>query len=95
MTLTMQKESFKNVPLEDLVHAKLEVFLSQTEGVSLDDLYATIIQSVEKPLIQLILKKTRGNQVKASKILGINRNTLRKKITLLSIEVRKTRRREV
>ena len=94
MNLVTQKDNFKNVPLEDLVHAKLETFLNQTEGVSLDDLYSTIIQSVEKPLIQLVLKKTRGNQVKASRILGINRNTLRKKITLLNIDV-KRRPREV
>ena len=82
-------ENVKGLPLEDLVHAKLETFLDQTEGVPLDSLYSTIIQTVEKPLIQLVLRKTRGNQVKASKILGINRNTLRKKIGVLNIQVKK------
>lgn len=86
---TMQREDVKNVPLEDLVHSKLETFLDQTEGVPLDSLYSTIIQTVEKPLIKLVLRKTRGNQVKASKILGINRNTLRKKINVLNIQVKK------
>jgi len=82
-------ENVKGLPLEDLVHAKLETFLDQTEGVPLDSLYSTIIQTVEKPLIQLVLRKTRGNQVKASRILGINRNTLRKKISVLNIQVKK------
>jgi len=86
---TVEKENVRSLPLEDLVHAKLETFLDQTEGVPLDSLYSTIIQTVEKPLIQLVLRKTRGNQVKASKILGINRNTLRKKIGVLNIQVKK------
>jgi len=86
---TVEKENVRSLPLEDLVHAKLETFLDQTEGVPLDSLYSTIIQTVEKPLIQLVLSKTRGNQVKASRILGINRNTLRKKISVLNIQVKK------
>lgn len=86
---TVEKENVRSLPLEDLVHAKLETFLDQTEGVPLDSLYSTIIQTVEKPLIQLVLRKTRGNQVKASRILGINRNTLRKKISVLNIQVKK------
>ncbi|MBI2609222.1 MAG: site-specific DNA inversion stimulation factor [Deltaproteobacteria bacterium] len=86
---TTTPQNVRNVPLEELVHTKLESFLDQTEGVALDSLYSTIIQTVEKPLIQLVLRKTRGNQVKASRILGINRNTLRKKINTLNIQVKK------
>ena len=41
------------------------------------------------PLIDLTLKKTNGNQIRAAQILGINRNTLRKKITDLRIELKK------
>ena len=44
------------------------------------------MQRVEKPLITLVLKKTAGNQVRAASLLGINRNTLRKKIKELGIE---------
>jgi two-component system nitrogen regulation response regulator GlnG len=42
---------------------------------------------MERPLISLTLAATRGNQIKAAEILGLNRNTLRKKIRELDIEV--------
>jgi two-component system, NtrC family, nitrogen regulation response regulator GlnG len=43
---------------------------------------------MERPLLKLLLKKTRGNQVLTAKLLGINRNTLRKKIRELGIKVK-------
>ena len=48
-------------------------------------LYRLILDEVERPLIERTLQATRGNQLKAAEILGLNRNTLRKKITLLGI----------
>ena len=48
-------------------------------------LYARILREVERPLISLCLEATRGNQIKASRVLGLNRNTLRKKIRDLEI----------
>jgi two-component system nitrogen regulation response regulator GlnG len=48
-----------------------------------------VLQQMERPLIRIILKKTRNNQVKAAEILGINRNTLRKKIKSLGIEIKR------
>ncbi|HUL00766.1 MAG TPA: helix-turn-helix domain-containing protein, partial [Nitrospirota bacterium] len=49
------------------------------------DIYSLVMQRVEKPLITLVLKKTEGNQVRAANLLGINRNTLRKKIRELGV----------
>jgi len=49
-------------------------------GLETGDIYSMALQRVEKPLITLVLKKTEGNQVRAAHLLGINRNTLRKKI---------------
>jgi Fis family transcriptional regulator, factor for inversion stimulation protein len=43
-------------------------------------LYDLVITGVEKPLLVMVLKETNGNQTQAANILGINRNTLRKKI---------------
>ena len=47
---------------------------------------------MERPLIQLTLGATRGNQVRAAEILGLNRNTLRKKIQDLGVEMTRGKR---
>jgi two-component system nitrogen regulation response regulator GlnG len=50
-------------------------------------LYDRILQDVERPLISICLAATRGNQIRAAHLLGLNRNTLRKKIRDLGLEV--------
>jgi two-component system nitrogen regulation response regulator GlnG len=57
--------------------------------VDVDNLYNLVVERVERPLIELTLRKTRGSQIKAAQILGINRNTLRKKIADLHIKLKK------
>jgi two-component system nitrogen regulation response regulator GlnG len=52
-------------------------------------LYDTVIQQVERPLIARVLQETAGNQLQAARILGINRNTLRKKIHELGVQWKK------
>ena len=53
------------------------------------DLHALALSWVERPLLEFVLEKTGGNQLRAADILGINRNTLRKKITALGIPLKK------
>jgi len=48
-------------------------------------LYKYVLEIIEKPLIERVLERTFGNQLKAAKILGINRNTIRTKIRKLGI----------
>ena len=55
-------------------------------GLETGDIYSMVLHHVEKPLITLVLKKTEGNQVRAASLLGINRNTLRKKVKELGIK---------
>ena len=57
------------------------------------NLYKFILQTVEKPLIEMVLKKTRGNKIKAAQLLGINRNTLHSKIKKLNIKISEFKRR--
>jgi two-component system nitrogen regulation response regulator GlnG len=75
--------------LEALVARKLENSLAQMDLQELDNLYEMVLHQVERPLINIILQQTRGNQVRTAEILGINRNTLRKKIKTLEIDVKR------
>lgn len=79
----------EELSLEALVDMKLRSSLGNLEKMETGDLYALVLEQMERPLIRFVLEKTRGNQVKAADILGINRNTLRKKIHELDIEVKK------
>jgi two-component system nitrogen regulation response regulator GlnG len=56
-------------------------------------LYQRVLDKVEAPLIAMVLNACGGNQIKASELLGLNRNTLRKKIRAHSIEIVKHSRR--
>ena len=60
---------------------------SHGDETPLDNLYQTVLHEIEKPLVTLTLRALRGNQIQAAKVLGLNRNTLRKKIRELDIEV--------
>ncbi|MBM4258926.1 MAG: sigma-54-dependent Fis family transcriptional regulator [Deltaproteobacteria bacterium] len=82
-------EDLTELPLEDVVRRKLRPYFQRSSGTIPTGLYTSIIEQIEKPLIELTLEYTSGNQLKAADVLGVNRNTLRKKITDLKIEVRK------
>ena len=62
-------------------------FKGHGDGLPPNGLYDRVLREVETPLIELSLAATRGNQIKAAELLGLNRNTLRKKIQELNIEV--------
>ncbi len=83
--------NLQQVSLEKLVKSKLEVLFQQQKEaqVELNGLYNIVLEQVEKPLIELALKAYNGNQVKTALMLGINRNTLKKKIDNYKIRVRK------
>jgi two-component system nitrogen regulation response regulator GlnG len=74
--------------MADAVEKHLQAYFSRY-GADLppDGLYDRILKEVERPLVSLTLSATAGNQLKAAKVLGLNRNTLRKKIKDLSINV--------
>jgi two-component system nitrogen regulation response regulator GlnG len=80
---------YGDMSLEDIVRLKLKEYFRQTGDVEPSDLYALIIERIERPLIELTLERTGGNQLQAAAILGINRNTLRKKIAALKITPRR------
>ena len=81
--------SAEALPLEEAVRRRLAELLQADATATPSDLHALLISAVERPLIEVVLERAGGNQVKAAEMLGINRNTLRKKITELGIEVRR------
>ncbi len=64
-----------------------DYFAAHKGGLPPAGLYDRVLREIERPLIQLTLGATRGNQLKAAQLLGLNRNTLRKKIRELDIDV--------
>ena len=75
-------------PLAQAVERHIRQFLAASrDGMPMRDIYDQVIAEVERPLIQMTLSATRGNQIKAAAMLGLNRNTLRKKIRDLDIPV--------
>jgi two-component system nitrogen regulation response regulator GlnG len=88
LTATSSAESNES-SLEGLIATKLHNSLSQMDLQDMDNLYEMVLHQMERPLINIVLDKMRGNQVKAAEILGINRNTLRKKIQVLGIDLKR------
>ena len=68
------------------VRKSVNNYLSDLDGEKPCPLYNMVIHSVEKPLIELVIKHTNGNQTQAAELLGINRNTLRNKIKQYQIK---------
>ncbi len=64
-----------------------EYFSAHGEALPAAGLYDRVLREIERPLIALTLSATRGNQIRAAQLLGLNRNTLRKKIRELDIQV--------
>jgi two-component system nitrogen regulation response regulator GlnG len=73
--------------LDEAVYALIE-HLARTEPRTLDDgtLHARLIAAVERPMIEAILRRHGGNQLRAARAIGLNRNTLRKRLDVLGID---------
>jgi len=73
--------------LSGAIYSFLKAYFEDHEGdLPVGGLYQTVINEVERPLLAVTLKAVSGNQKKASEVLGINRNTLRKKIQELGMD---------
>ena len=68
------------------------MFAAADPALPQDGIYDRVMREVERPLLMLTLAATRGNQIRAAKLLGINRNTLRKKLSDLEIDTQTLRK---
>ena len=70
----------KTPPLRACVRRSLDTYFKELGHTETQNLHALVVAEVEKPLLEAVLQRTGGNQLRAARILGINRNTLRKKL---------------
>lgn len=67
-------------PLVVLVRNSLERYFEELNGQEPADLFDLVIRQVEQPLLEIVMRETRGNISRAAQMLGMNRATLRKKL---------------
>jgi Fis family transcriptional regulator len=82
------RETSRVVNESDLARAvrkSLDIYFRDLDGERPAPLYDMVIANVEMPLIQDILERVDGNQTQAAELLGMNRNTLRKKMKLYGL----------
>ncbi len=69
-----------NNTIEECVRTSLEQYFKDLRGAEPHSVHDMVMQAVEKPLLEVVMRHADGNQSKASSWLGINRNTLRRKL---------------
>ena len=66
--------------IQDAVRLSMEGYFKDLRGTEPDNLHEMLVNVVEKPLLEIVMRQAQGNQSKAAVWLGLNRNTLRKKL---------------
>jgi Fis family transcriptional regulator, factor for inversion stimulation protein len=66
--------------IEECVRTSLEGYFRDLRGTDPDGMYDMLVKAVEKPLLEFVMAKAEQNQSRAAEWLGLNRNTLRKKL---------------
>jgi len=66
--------------IEECVRTSLEKYFKDLDGEPAHDVYGMMMRTVERPVLEVVMGRVDGNQSQAAAILGINRNTLRKKL---------------
>ena len=87
----IRKSNGHDLSLEDFLDQKMGDFVKGMHNGAAKNLHPMLISAVERPLISSALRETQGNQIQAAELLGLNRNTLRKKITNLHIPLKRGR----
>ena len=83
--MSKKQKDKAHLPLNKYVELCVEQYFKDLDGECPVGLYDRVMAEVEKPLIEVVMKKNLGNQTRTAKMLGINRNTLRKKLEQYSI----------
>ena len=73
--------------IADCVRRSLDRYFKDLDGERPRSVYDMVLKNVERPMFEIVLNQAEGNQTVAAEMLGINRNTLRKKIQKLKIKL--------
>ncbi len=73
-------------PVASCVRNALERYFHDLNGEKPTGVYGMVIAEIEKPLLEIVMRHAKSNQCKAAEILGINRNTLRKKLKIYKLQ---------
>lgn len=78
--MTSSNHNSPQYTLRDHVEHAVRSYFANLEGEQACEVYNMVLAEIELPLLEVVLEYTRGNQTRASEILGLNRGTLRKKL---------------
>ncbi|MBL8513029.1 MAG: DNA-binding transcriptional regulator Fis [Betaproteobacteria bacterium] len=88
--MSLQKEAphpaAQDSELSACVRKMMKQYFKDLDGEDVSNIYDMVVANVERPLLEVVLHHARGNQTRAAEMLGLNRNTLRKKLTQHGIE---------
>lgn len=71
--------------ISECIRRSLDRYFRDLDGESASNVYDMVLRQVERPLLEVVMREAEGNQTRAAEILGINRNTLRRKLTDLKL----------
>lgn len=83
-----ERVPLEEMSFEEMVRAKVAGLLRRLDGYPVTGMHEDVIVRVERPLFELVLEHTGGNQLRAAEILGLNRNTLRRKLEAHGVHAR-------
>lgn len=75
----------KNNNIAQCIETSLQQYFADLEGQTPCGVYDMVIEQVEQPLLRCVMEACGGNQTRAAQMLGLNRNTLRKKLSQYSL----------
>lgn len=76
----METGGMSNTQLQDCVRDNVETYFRDLNGTEPSDMHGMLMRAVEKPLLEAVMAQAQHNQSRAAQWLGLNRNTLRKKL---------------
>ncbi len=85
-TTTELRPASKPFSLRTSIQQAMQQYFAKLDGADPANLYEMFLEEVEKPLLEMVLQFTRGNQSRAAIVLGISRGTLRKKMKMYGLD---------